>query len=128
MILLRYAVALGLTLAVELPVYAVVLRYGWRLRLRVAVPTGLAVNLATHPVTWWSLRPWRDEPWYPWLLVGAELAVCLVEWVLLTAAVARFGGPGRRWRPDAGPLALLSVLANAMSTVAGLLLGVLTAG
>ena len=109
--LLRYLVALAVTLAVEVPLYALALRYALGVPTRRAIRLGVAVNLVTHPALWWSLT--RSPPtWQPYPLLLAEAAVCVVEWALL------------RWRiGDDGPLlAVVVVGVNAASLAAGLLL------
>jgi len=98
--------AFGLTLAVELPVYATGLAALRLLPWRRALVAGLAVNVATHPVLWWFLSG------HPHRWVAAELVVCLAEALMLFAAVRR----------DPAVLVLLSVAANATSLLAGLLL------
>jgi hypothetical protein len=76
------------------------------------VALGIGVNLATHPVVWWSLWPWRDRPAYPLWVLLAEAAVCAAEWLLL------------RWRlrRDATLLAVVVVGVNAASVAAGAVL------
>lgn len=107
--MLRYPAALALTLAVEIPVYAAALRWGWAAPVRRAVLCALGVNLATHPLLWWLLAPWTGREAYPLVLVFAELAVCGAEAVLLAWRL------GRR-----DPLlAVLAVAANAASVLAG---------
>jgi hypothetical protein len=110
MLLLRYAAALALTLAVEVPVYAVMLVTGWRVPWRRAVALAVAANLATHPPLWWLLLPLTANPSYGWILLGAEAAVCLAEWLLLVVSLRR-----------RDPLLLApSVAANATSVLAGI--------
>jgi hypothetical protein len=111
-LLLRYLVALGLTLAVEVPLVVFALRYGCRVPAGRAARLATAVNLATHPVLWWSLALGPAGPAYPLVLTGAESAACAVEWALL------------RWRVghDGPFLAVVAVGANAASVAAGLLL------
>jgi hypothetical protein len=135
-LLWRYALALGLTLAVEAPLYAGALVVWFGLGRRPAIALALAVNLATHPVLWWSLRPWSGEGWYLWLVLGAEVAVCAAEWLLLAVGVAlarsrapRLAADGPRGatvarigRPDLALLAVVSVGVNAVSVLAGALI------
>jgi hypothetical protein len=109
-----YARAFALTLGVEVPVYIVVLSAGAGVRWPSAALLALGVNVATHPVTWFSLRRLTDRAVYPYAFLGAELAVCAAEWLLLV-------GWSRR-RPDLALLAAASVTANAASALAGLLL------
>jgi len=107
-VLLRYLAALALTLAVEVPLYVAALVWTWRIPMRRAVLLGVAVNLATHPALWWGLHFLRGVP----ALLGAELAVCVVEWLLLYW----------RLRRDPALLAVVAFGANAASLAAGLLL------
>jgi len=103
------ALALALTLAVEVPLVALALT-GLRLaRLGRAVLLGVGVNLVTHPVLWWSLAP-HPEPARFWF---AEACVCVVEAVLLWWGLAV--------RRDIAVLVILSVGANAASVAVGLL-------
>lgn len=109
--MLPYPAALALTLAVEIPVYAVALRRGWQVRPRTALWAALGVNLATHPLLWWLLGPWAGRSAYPLILVLAEVAVCAAEAALLAW-----------WLRRRDPLlAVLAVLANAASVIAGLI-------
>jgi hypothetical protein len=116
-LLWRYALALGLTLAVEAPLYAGALVVWFGLGRRSAAALALAVNLATHPLLWWSLRPWSGEGWYLWLILGAEVAVCAAEWLLLAVGVRVLRGRG-----DLALLAVVSVGVNAASVLAGALI------
>src|SRR6266508_4602033 len=115
-VLLSWLAALALTLAVEVPLYASVLRLAWGIRLRDAAGLGAAVNALTHPVLWWSLAPWTGRPWYPWLVAGAEVVVCAVEWLALAVLVRR----------DRLALAALSLGANAASVLAGIIAAYVT--
>jgi hypothetical protein len=101
-----YALALVITLTVEVPIYFFVLRAAGLLRGR-RLLAGVGVNLATHPVLWLvvSARP-------GWFL-GAEAGVCVVEALLLWLLA------GRR---DAVLLSVSAVTANTASVLAGLLL------
>ncbi len=109
--MLPYPAALALTLAAEIPVYAVALRRGWQVRWRPALWSALGVNLVTHPLLWWLLGPWTGRPAYPLILVFAEVAVCAAEAALLAW-----------WLRRRDPLlAVLAVLANAASVTAGLI-------
>jgi hypothetical protein len=112
----RYLLALGLTLAVEVPVYAVALSLGWRMPVRRAIMAALAVNAATHPLLWWSLMPLTGHESYPMVLLFAELTVCLTEALLLAALI-----PGMRLRRPDPLLLALSIAANGASVLAGLI-------
>lgn len=110
--------AFAWTLAVETPLYALVLHraLGGAARGVVrAVAASLVVNAATHPALWYVFPYW--EPYWAYVLV-AELCVAVVEasllaWLLSRARVSR----ARAWR-----IAIVaSVLANAASTAVGLL-------
>ena len=106
--------ALALTLVVEVPLVSaamVALRLAGMGR---AVLIAVGVNLATHPVLWWSLAP------HPTMirLCGAEVVVCAVEAGLMWLAVRR----------DAPALIVLSVGANAASTAAGLMVTAVVGG
>lgn len=111
MLLVRYLTALGLTLAVEVPLYTAALTWGWAVPWRRAVATAVGVNLVTHPPLWWLLVSLTERPSYPWIMVVAEAAVALAEWLLLAA-----------WLRRRDPLLLvLSVGVNAASVLAGLI-------
>jgi hypothetical protein len=110
-----YLGALGLTLVVEVPLYVVALTTAAGVGWRRAVAMAVGVNAITHPIAWWSLRPFDARSSYPIVLIGVELVVCVVEWLLLVAW-------SRRVRSDIALLAVVSVGANAASTLIGLLL------
>ena len=106
-----YALALVITLAVEVPVYGIVCRLsglllGWR-RWAAAV----AVNLVTHPLVWFVLSA------HPGWFVPVEAAVCVVEAALLWLLA------GHR---DAPLLLVTAVAANTASVLAGFVLYGLT--
>jgi len=113
-----YLGAFALTLAVEVPVYVVVLAALTGLGRAPAALAAVGVNVVTHPALWWGLRPFAARPAYPYLLCAAEAVVCLVEWGLLVAWTRRPGGT----RAGMAVLGLAVVAANAASTLAGLLL------
>ncbi|RKT17929.1 hypothetical protein BX285_2336 [Streptomyces sp. 1114.5] len=112
-----YALALALTLLVEVPVYTAALVRAGGLRPARAAGAAVLVNLATHPLLWWSLRPYSAGPAAAyWTAFGiGEAGVCLVEGALL--------GPltGLRLRTPL-PWAAATT-ANAASVLAGFLLG-----
>lgn len=112
-----YLGALALTLAVELPVYVAVLAGARVASWSRSLAAGVGVNLVTHPVLWWGLRPFADRPGYPWIVAPAEVAVCAAEFGLLVWWLPV------RTRADLILLAAASVAANAASTLAGLLVG-----
>jgi hypothetical protein len=102
-----YPTALLITLAVEVPVYAVVLRFarllpGWR-----GVAAAVGVNVVTHPPLWWVVSA------HPGWLVAAEACVVVVEAGLLWLLA------GRR---DARLLLVTAVAANTASVLAGIVL------
>jgi hypothetical protein len=123
--LLDYLVALAVTLMVEAPLYVTALVGLWRVPVRRALAAALVVNVATHPVAWWSLVPFAGQPWYLWLVLAVELAVCAVEWALLAAlcrrALRRWAPPRRAFpaRVDVALLGLVVVGVNAASVLAG---------
>jgi hypothetical protein len=106
--------ALGLTVAVELPLYvlglvALRLAHPWH-----AVLLGVGVNLLTHPVLWYVLAP---DPTAS-LIIVAEVVVCLVEAAVIWLVV----------RQDGPLLFVLALGANAASFGAGLLFSAVHAG
>lgn len=106
--------ALGLTIAVELPLYVLgllALRFAGPLR---AVLLGVGVNLLTHPVLWYVLSP---DPTMSRILV-AEVVVCLVEAAVIWLVVRR----------DAPLLVVLALGVNAASFGVGLLISASHAG
>jgi hypothetical protein len=113
----EYLLAFGVTLAVEVPLVTLALTGLWRVPLRRAVTAAVAVNLATHPVLWWSLVPWTDRPWYPVAVLVAEILACVVEFALLA----------RMLHTDRRLLAVLCIGVNAASLAAGLLIAAGTA-
>ena len=98
--------AFGLTLLCELPWYVLGLAALKLARWWKALLLGAGVNVATHPLLWWFLRP------HPSLLrvTVAEVLAWTVEALLLLAFVRRSW-----WL-----LAVLSAGANATSFVIGL--------
>ena len=57
-----YATALGLTLLIEMPAYASVLRCGLNISVRRGLAAGAAVNLISHPVAFLIVMPALDRP------------------------------------------------------------------
>lgn len=112
-----YLVAFALTLLVEVPLYVGALTGLFRLPWRRALVVAVLANAITHPALWWTLRPWTGEAWYPWLLGGAEAAVCAVEWLVLAVSV------GRRRAGDRVLLAAVVVGVNGASVLAGAFAG-----
>ncbi|MFF5230998.1 hypothetical protein [Dactylosporangium sp. NPDC000521] len=98
--------ALLLTLAVEVPLYVLALMALRLASWRKAALLGVAVNLLTHPVLWWSLAP-RPSAGALW---GAEAAVVAVEAAVLWLACRR----------DPALLLVASLGANAASVLIGL--------
>lgn len=111
---MRYPLALGLTLTVEVAVYtAAVLAAGFvRGRRAVAAVAGAAVaaNLATHPLVWLALRDAGSTYWPRFAVV--EVAAWLAESALLFLVIRR----------DARLLALVALVANCASALAGIVL------
>ena len=105
-----YAAALALTLAAEVPIYAVVLVRLYQRRLPAAVGSAVLVNLATHPVVWFALLP-ALEPriGYTGYVIIAELFAWWAEWLLLYGWTRRY--------PRI--LLLISLLANGTSVLVG---------
>lgn len=96
-----YVAALGLTLLIEVPAYALVLG-------RAASIPAVIVNLATHPLLWFGLGATPSIGAF----ASAELLAWTVEFGLLLLWLRR----------DPVTLAAAAVLANALSCLAGLLL------
>jgi hypothetical protein len=100
-----YGYALALTLAVEVPVYAVCLRAAGLLSLPRAAGLAVLVNLLTHPIVWYGLS--RGGPaWFG----PAEIGAVLVEAAVCRAVIRR----------DTPLLLLVSLVANTASILAGL--------
>jgi hypothetical protein len=103
-----WALAFVVTLALELPVYALLLRRP--LGLARALAVAVALNLATHPLAWLATYRWGAR------FFAVEAGVWLAE-ALLLFALAR--ALGRRVPLHEALLAALA--ANALSAGAGLL-------
>ncbi|SEG57963.1 hypothetical protein SAMN05216223_106377 [Actinacidiphila yanglinensis] len=108
---MSYPPALALTVAVEVPVYAVTVISASPARFRRTAVAAVMVNLVTHPLLWWFLSRVPSHDYWPAFAV-AESVVCLVEGALM-AWWLRLRGPV--------PYAA-SVAANAASVIAGMLL------
>ncbi len=108
-LLLKWLVALTLTLVIEVPIYAALGRGSARVSR--CIMGGVAGTLITHPLLWFVWRHAID----PYLLrtVTGEALVCLIEGVVLWA-VARPIGLRRALS--------VSLLANAASYGIGVLL------
>ena len=106
-----YATALGLTLLIEMPAYASVLRCGLNIRTGRGLAAGAAVNLISHPVAFLIVMPALDRP------LGFFAALAVTEagvWVFESALL---------WlwvRRDVDLLSLAALLANALSLAVGL--------
>lgn len=110
-----WLVAFVWTLALEQPVYWLLLRDRFPTRWWAPAAIVLVVNSVTHPALWY-LAPYF-EPYWSWLLV-CESAVVLVETLLVRAAVGVLSGPRGAW----GLAAASALAANVGSTVIGMLL------
>ena len=99
------------TLALELPVYAVLLRERWR-SPRQACLLVLGANLITHPVLFLA------DPRSGATTLAAEVAVSLVEGLVVAAWLGR---------PAFARALIASGCANALSTAAGFTLSALLA-
>lgn len=110
---MNYAAALGLTLLIETPTYAVVLRRELSIDTRRGAAAGAAVNLISHPLAFLVLMPALAKPlgFVPALVV-IEAGVWLFESALLWSWLRR----------DIDLVSLAALLANTFSLVAGLLL------
>lgn len=102
----RYPVTLLLTLLIEVPWWTVALTALRTCAPRKALVIGVVTSLVTHPLLTLA------DPGWPWT-VAAELIVVAAEAVLAWLLA------GRR---DLGPVALVSLGANASSYGIGLLL------
>jgi hypothetical protein len=109
-----YLGALALTLALEVP--PVVLGLGsLGVDRRRSLVLAVVATLATHPLLWFVVGPALDDLAGLLGLVGAEVAVVLVE-----AAVFSVGG--RQARVGHGSALCVAALANGVSFAVGLLL------
>lgn len=110
---IAYAIALLLTLAIEIPIVAVGLARWYRVPTALGVPIAAVASLLTHPVVWFvlpgPLTPAIGEPGY---LLVAEGFAWLLEAAIFWLATRR----------DPVGLLLLSLIANLASFMAGGLL------
>jgi hypothetical protein len=106
-----YLRALGLTLLIEMPVYATALHYGLSISVRRGLAAGAAVNLISHPLAFLVVMPALDRPLgFPAALTATEAGVWILESALLWL-----------WfRRDLDLLGLAALLANAASLAVGL--------
>jgi hypothetical protein len=110
---MSYLAALTLTLVIELPAYAGLLRRGLSIPVRQGLAAGAAINLTSHPLAFLVVMPRiaASLGYFPALAV-VETGVWILEAGLLCAWLRR----------DAGLLGLAALLANALSLSIGLLL------
>ena len=108
-----YLLALFLTLALESPVYAALLRLVDGLRWRDGLRHGIAVNLISHPIAFLVLAP-RLIP-----ALGITAGVLCIEALVVIGEAALL-----RMRRSGGFAWLqgMSVVANGLSFAAGLIL------
>ncbi len=111
---LGYPAALGLTLAVEVPLWTGLIAWALEVPVRRAAVVAVVVNVVSHPLLWFVLVPVLDAATGP-TVVGILAAEALV--VLGEAILARI-----LLRRDLGVLVLVSVAANAASFAVGLVL------
>ncbi|WP_406198607.1 hypothetical protein OH807_14810 [Kitasatospora sp. NBC_01560] len=110
-----YPPALALTLLVETPLYTAALTRAGGIRPARAATAAVLVNLATHPLLWWSLSRCAGgsaAAYWTAFAVG-EITVCAVEAALLRPLTGLRLGEPLPWAA-AGT-------ANAASVLAGLL-------
>jgi hypothetical protein len=107
-----YLAALGLTLLVEVPVYAVLARlFAW-VSWPLALVAAVVVNLLTHPILYAVALTF--DSW--WQLMVAETIVTGVEALLIGWAWRR------HWRADWAWLCAGALVTNTLSVLAGLVL------
>jgi len=108
-----YLRALGLTLLLEVPVYALALWSLFDVRPLLGIGAGIAVNAVSHPLAFFVLFPvLADVLGSVTALTVVEVAVWLVEASLLFVWLRR----------KADTLLAVSLVANGLSLSAGLLL------
>jgi hypothetical protein len=102
-VLVPYAQALALTLAVEVPVYAVALRWAGLLPWGRALAVAVGANLVTHPLVWLILTHHTGAAAF----AVVEVAAWLVESALILLLVRR----------DAALICLVALVANLTSVL-----------
>jgi hypothetical protein len=109
--LLSYGLALVLTLALEIPAYALLLRYALGVSLRSGAAAGGRANLVSHPLAFLVVMPLLAPQLGFWpALAVVEAAVWGLEAAIL-----------RAWLKREGEVLLLAALAaNALSLIIGL--------
>jgi hypothetical protein len=110
---MHYLESLGLTLVVEVPMYALALWARLEVRPRSGTIAGAGVNLISHPVGFLALQPALLGG------LGYDRSLAVVElWAWIGEAALLFG-----WlRREPWTLLGISLLANALSFAVGLLL------
>jgi hypothetical protein len=108
-----YVVALGLTIAIESPIYGLLLHVIERTPIRRGIVAGVVVNLVSHPIAFLALFPVLAP------LLGGLSALVVVEIVAVSIEASLLWLRGRR---DPFALLVISYLANAASLSLGLLL------
>ena len=109
----EYAVALLLTLAIEIPIVAVGLDRWYRVPLTRGVTVAACASLLTHPVVWFVLPAWLVPTVGP------------LGYLLVAEGFAWLSEAGLFWiatRRDPVGLLLLSLTANMASFLTGALL------
>ena len=105
-----YALALALTLSVEVPVYVVALRTGGLASPGRALVAAVGVNLVTHPAVWLVVSGAGSAYWVSF--AAAEVLAWVAEAAILYVWLRR----------DPVLVGLTTLVANAGSCLAGLLL------
>ena len=108
-----YFSSLGLTLLVEVPIYAGALALMLRVRPRWGALAGTGVNIVSHPIGFLIIGPAvRSSVGFTGALVVIETMAVISEWGLLLC-----------WRRrDPAILLAISILANGASFLAGVAL------
>jgi hypothetical protein len=110
---ISYASALGWTLAIEVPIYAVGLTSRKRMDAKQALPAAIIVNLLSHTTAFLVVFPVVERA------VGSFVGLVVVEAgiVFFEAALLR-----NVWRIEERLAMLVSVIANCVSLTVGLTL------